>query len=255
METENKDMHSTDAEVYHNRSGKAMGGLIIVAVGVVLLARQMGVYIPQWVFTWPMLLLTFGLFIGVKHSFRHRGWLMMVMVGGLFLADRIWPEITLSKYVWPIAIIAVGLLLIFSPKRKRYYRKDRWKKWDKHCHSFPEQTFTEDWLDSVTIFGGTKKNIISKDFKGGEVTCVFGGAEINLSQADINGKVILEITQVFGGTKLVVPPHWQISTEVDNIFGGLDDKRSGRKDIIYDTNKTLVIKGTCIFAGVDIRSF
>ena len=37
---------------------------------------------------------------------------------------------------------------------------------------------------------------------------MFGGAEINFMQADIQGRVELEVNQVFGGTKLIVPAHW-----------------------------------------------
>jgi predicted membrane protein len=104
------------------------------------------------------------------------------------------------------------------------------------------------------MFGGTKKNVISKDFKGGEVTCVFGGAEINLSQADINGKVVLEMHQVFGGTKLIVPPHWQVNHQETVAFmGGIEDRRPDTKDT--DPNKILILKGTSVFGGLDISSY
>jgi predicted membrane protein len=84
---------------------------------------------------------------------------------------------------------------------------------------------SEDYLDTVAVFGGVRKNVTSKDFKGGEVVCVLGGAEINLSQSIINGQASLELVNVLGGTKLIVPPHWEIKSEVVAIFGGIEDKR------------------------------
>ena len=111
-------------------------------------------------------------------------------------------------------------------------------------------------MDSVSIFGSLKKNIITKDFKGGEAVLIFSGAELNLSQADINGKVSIDLTQMFAGSKLIVPPHWTIHTEdMVCIFGGVEDKRTFRQDALTDSSKVLVLKGTCIFGGIDIKSF
>ena len=85
--------------------------------------------------------------------------------------------------------------------------------------------------------------------------CVFGGVEINLTQSDINGRAEIEVVQMFGGTKIIVPPHWKVqSDELVCIFGSLEDKRQIAGSTV-DPNKTLVLKGTCIFGGIDLRSF
>ncbi|HEX6891115.1 MAG TPA: hypothetical protein VF141_10480, partial [Chryseolinea sp.] len=83
----------------------------------------------------------------------------------------------------------------------------------------------------------------------------FGGVEINLTQADITGRVPIEIVQIFGGTKLIVPSHWKIDTEeVVSVFGGLNDKRQVQNTVM-DPSKVLVLKGTTFFGGIDIKSF
>jgi predicted membrane protein len=109
-------------------------------------------------------------------------------------------------------------------------------------------------MDSTSIFGGSKKTILSKNFRGGDVTNIFGGAEIDLTMADIDGKVIIDITQLFGGTKIIVPPHWQVVSNLSAVFAGVDDKRL-RKTGSGDNNKILVLEGVSIFAGIEIRSF
>ena len=238
-----------------NQSGRAWGGLIIVAVGAVLLAKKAGADLPPWLFTWQMALITFGVFVGAKHRFRDWGWLVPVAIGSVFLADRFIEDISIEQFFWPIIIIFIGLVMIFKPKRSR---DGVWRRWnEKHQQEFSSmnsQNTEEDFINAVTIFGGAKKVIISKDFKGGETTTFFGGVEINLTQADINGRAELELTQVFGGTKLVVPSNWKIQTEeLVSVFGGLDDKR---KNITTpDPDKTLVLKGTCIFGGIDIKNY
>jgi predicted membrane protein len=238
-----------------NQSGRAWGGLIIVAVGAVLLAKKAGADLPPWLFTWQMALITFGVFVGAKHRFRDWGWLVPVAIGSVFLADKFIEDISIEQFFWPIIIIFIGLVMIFKPKRSR---DGVWRRWnEKHQEQFSamnSQNTEEDFINAVTIFGGAKKVIISKDFKGGETTTFFGGVEINLTQADINGRAELELTQVFGGTKLVVPSNWKIQTEeLVSVFGGLDDKR---KNITTpDPDKTLVLKGTCIFGGIDIKNY
>jgi predicted membrane protein len=113
---------------------------------------------------------------------------------------------------------------------------------------------TDDIIDSTSIFGGVKKNVISKDFKGGEVTAIFGGTELNLSQADINGKVHLEINQLFGGTKLIIPSNWQVQSDTTSIFGSVEDTRSGSGQYM-DPNKVLIIDGSSVFGGISIKSY
>lgn len=232
----------------NERKGRMVGGLIIVGIGVVLLARKMGADIPGWLFRWEVLLIALGIYVGVRHNFRTPAWWIMVLVGCVFLLDNIFPAIPIKPFIFPALIIALGLYLIFRPSRRRGHS---WKKWEDAYYN-DRETSPENYIDSTAVFGGIKKNIISKDFKGGEITCVFGGAEINLSQADINGTVVLEATQVFGGTKLIVPSHWQVQPEMTAILGGIEDKRPLQPT---DPNKILILKGTSVFGGLELRSY
>lgn len=262
MSTENINIENKDSTPYyhdHNsRWGKIVGGIIVVAAGILLLLRQMGYDIPFWIFTWQMLLITIGLYIGIKHRFRHFGWLIPTAIGGVFMADLLVEGFSISQYFWPLLIIFIGLVIIFKPKRKfDRHKMERWKqKFEKYERCYPEyMTNREDYIESVSVFGGVKKNIISKNFKGGEVTTVFGGTEINLSQADINGRVEMEISQVFGGTKLIVPPNWEVQTDLVTILGGIDDKRNLNQGLVVEQNKILVLTGAIVFGGIEIKSF
>jgi len=230
-------------------SGRFFAGLVLVVVGSLLLAREMGVYFPRWFFSWEMLLIAFGVFTGARHSFRSWGWLIPIVIGVAFLMDDFLPELELRHFIWPAIIITIGLVMILRPRRSRES-----KMWEGlSAGTGTTGTSEDDTLDVVSVFGGTKKNIISKNFRGGDVVTFFGGTDLNLTQADINGAVILDLTQIFGGTKLIVPSNWKIQSELVTIFGGLDDKRN--ITIPVDSNKVLVLKGTCVFGGIDIKSF
>lgn len=229
--------------------GRAIAGLIVVVVGVVLLAKQVGVDFPYWFFKWPMLLIAIGMYIGFRHSFRSPGWMIPTGIGLLFLVEELVPDLEIRQFIWPIIIISIGLFMIFRPRGRS--RGEYWKNWD----SGNSQSFADNAFETVTIFGGDKKQIISKDFKGGESVCAFGGVEINLTQADVTGTATIEVVQLFGGTKIIVPPHWKIQTdELVCIFGSLEDKRQVAGSVV-DATKVLILKGTCIFGGIDLRSF
>jgi predicted membrane protein len=170
-----------------------------------------------------------------------------ILVGSAFLIDDMLPEVSFREYIWPLLIISFGLFMIFRP-RGRHRRWGSPKDWGSPTVS------SEDEIDSTSIFGGTRKNIITKDFKGGDITTVFGGTDLNFMQADIQGTVNIDITQVFGGTNLIVPPHWSLKSDVVCLFGSIEDKRPQVKDL-PDPSKILKLSGTCIFGGIEIKSY
>lgn len=231
-------------------------GLALLVVGAALLLQKMGAGLPDWLFTWPMILIIAGVVTGLKHRFTNVSWLIMIAIGIFFLWDEMIIDLDLKRYFWPVIIIGIGLIFMFRPRKKWYHERERWNLPDENLNfgaGFSQQS-AEDVINSTSIFGGVKKVITSKDFKGGEIVCFMGGAEYNLSQADITGPVSIEIIQVFGGTKLVVPPHWEIRSEAVAIFAGIEDKRPAQPGN-FDPNKVLILKGTTIFGGIEIKSY
>jgi predicted membrane protein len=249
MSNNSNDINNDKWDHMHSTKGRIFSGILVVAVGVVLLLKQFGVQFPSWLFTWEALIILSGFYVGIKHDFKHISWLIMVLIGGVLIIDDVFPETQLEQYLWPVVVIFIGLVMVSTAGK----RKERWKNWREGCRRNNIVESSENMLDTVSIMGGVKKNVITKEFKGGEITCIMGGCEINLSQADFNGKVILEITQIFGGTMLIVPSNWEIQSENVAILGGIEDKRDV-KDINVDSDKILVLKGVTIFGGIDIKS-
>ncbi|MES2006107.1 MAG: DUF5668 domain-containing protein [Bacteroidota bacterium] len=240
-----------------DRNDRLWTGLVLIIIGGGLLLQKMGIDLPYWLFSWPMILVVIGLVTGLKSRFRNFSWLIITGIGVFFLWDEILIDTNLKPYFWPIMIIGIGLLFILRPRKKWYReRREKWGVFDEPINfgTGQESHSSEDVIDSTSIFGGVKKVITSKDFKGGEIICFMGGAEYNLSQADITGPISIEIIQAFGGTKLIVPPHWEIRTETVAIFAGFEDKRAAQPGA-FDPNKILILKGTSIFGGIEIRSY
>lgn len=239
-------------------SGRIWTGVFLLVIGgAALLKNYLVPTLPEWLFSWQMLLIALGLFLGVRHRFRGGPGFVLMLVGVIFLVNEYYPDIIDRRYIWPIALIAVGSFLIFGPRRRRWRSVEHKEQESADATtSLPIENHAtdEDFLDSTSVFGGVKKTVVSKSFKGGDIVNIMGGAEINLSQADLQGRVELEVTQIFGGTKILVPPHWVIKPEMAAIFGGIDDKRSVQ-NATTDHSKVLVLKGTSIFGGIEIRTF
>lgn len=266
-----------------NRSGSVLAGLLLLCIGTLLLLRAFGVPFPTWFFTWPMIVIAFGLLAGAGNSFRDPGWVVICGVGAVFLLQKVWPDTNIYLFIWPILIIALGLIIILAPRRHRkWHVKYKFRMQDPAYDQYQQHGTSDqqgqpaeditlgkplestynysykpersgDNMEVVSIFGNVKKLVYSKNFSGGDVVSIFGGAEINLTQADFKGPVVIEVVQIFGGTKLLVPPHWQIRSEMVAVFGGIEDKRPPQPN--YDEDKVVILNGTTFFGGIEIKSF
>jgi predicted membrane protein len=224
-------------------------GVAILAIGIIVLMRRLGYYIPDWVVSWEMILIGIGFFIGIRRNFKDTTSIILILIGALFLLRRVdLLPVALTHLIWPIAIIIAGLAIIIRP-RKAFGWGSKYDNWQ----DANTQDTNIDTIDSVAIFWSSRRNILSKNFRGGEVVNIFGGTEINLNQADINGTATIDIVAIFGGVKIIVPPSWDVRVNVVHIFAGTDDKRAVQTP--PDGKKILMITGTAIFGGIDIRSY
>ena len=110
---------------------------------------------------------------------------------------------------------------------------------------------TDEYINTTAIFGEVKKHILSKDFKFGKVTNLFGTTTVDFCNADINGTAILDTNQLFGEIKIKAPANWHVVPQVANIFVVIDDKRRSPTANI-DNNKILILQGVGIFATIKI---
>jgi predicted membrane protein len=249
--------------------GRMGAGLFLLLIGGVLLLDQMGFPLPDWLFNWHVLLIAIGLFMGLRHNFRGGAWLILILVGSFFFVQDYYPRIPMHRFIWPAVLIFVGMMIIISPRRNyRHHWRDNWRdgdwgsdrqkeRWKRRYGqafaSMKEGGSSEDWVDSTAIFGGVHKKIVTKNFRGGDITSIMGGTELDLTQADFNGVVKLDVTQVMGATKIIVPPHWEVRSEVNALFAGYEDKR--QQPAITNPDKVLILQGTSVFGGIELKNY
>ena len=236
------------------------GGFVVLVIGLIFLLRKLEVHLPEWVFSWPMLLIFIGFVMGVKNRFQGGGWFILTFIGTVFLVNDIMPfQWQLQRFFWPVVLIVIGVIMIgrAAGRNKRYEEimgDGGSRNYQHTAAGSMEHTSAspEDYLRSTTMFGSTNKVVLSKNFLGGNISTMFGGTELNFMQADINGEAVLEINTIFGGIELVVPANWDVKMDVSTMFGGIEDKRTA---IPGTGAKVLVIKGSCTFGGVDLRNY
>ena len=268
QENPQNDMWATYEKAH--RRGKVMGGLLILTIGSLFLARELGAQLPEWLFSWKTLLIGLGVVIAVKHKFRNASWIFLIGIGSAFLINDFYPEMHFKPFLLPLFLIAIGLFVMFKPRRKHQEHFRKWKHYHRHrdySREYYERKYQQaegqggdqhkdDYLEFHTVMAGVKKNVLSKKFKGGEVVTILGGTEINLSQSDFEGRASLDITQVLGGTKLVVPANWIIQSELVTIMGSVEDKRPFmQQGTNNEPEKLLVLTGNTIMGGVEIVSY
>ena len=108
-----------------------------------------------------------------------------------------------------------------------------------------------DYLSTSAFFGEVRKSIISKKFKGGKVSNLFGETILDFTSAEISGVVMLDISQAFGEVNITVPADWHVESDLSQFLATTRDKRTKEPDS-DKADKILVLIGNSVFAAVQV---
>jgi len=249
---QNRNFYEMDFKQFREQRHKkrVFFGVVIAIIGLGLILTNLGL-IPciSLEFSWPLILILIGLFIGVKNSFRNVSSWILIIIGIGYMT----PQFTImgrdsSRLVWPFAVLVAGLVIALRPRREKCYSR--------RGGSMSSSITSDSNLDIDVTFGGRKEVVTSKDFRGGSVAVTFSGCEINLTQADsTQPTMVLECRVSFGGVELIVPSHWEIQNEINPSFGSVEDIRTIQTATSSETKKILILRGSCSFGSVEIKSY
>lgn len=226
---------------------KVVFGMLVVLTGLLLLLFNVEAipdsYKPIF-FSWQMLLIAIGLINIAARESRLIG-LILIAVGGFFIIPKLdLVSVDFVRLFWPALLIMVGILIIFHKGFKGKFRIRESK-----------SKIEDGTIDETNILGGSKHRLDKQDFKGGQVSNIFGGTELDLTQVSLaEGENVLEINCIFGGVTMVVPSDWKVVIRVTSILGGFTDKRT-HIQTETESGKVLIISGTVIFGGGELKSF
>lgn len=232
---------------------RVLTGGIFLAVGSLLLLDNLDIFnfrLPDYFFHWYSILILLGIFFITVREKLGLG-LTLLIIGGLFMLDEMayyyywdWNFWDFAN-LWPLVFVVIGLSLIFKRGGRS---KDGYNYHEKKNDGDP------DFADELGVFSGAKRVITSKEFKGGKLTSIFGGTELDLINADLaQGTNVLDVFVLFGGTDIRVPSDMNVKVKVTAIFGGFSDERKMIAENEENAGKELIVKGLVLFGGGEVK--
>lgn len=255
----------------HHGHGGLVGGVVLAAIGVLLLLQNLGIpYFEDLERYWPVILIV----VGVAQASRSIGmggrvWGGAVFaVGVIFLLNNfgvihgnIW------RFLWPGILIMVGVGMLAKAIDRQPYG-------DYGATAAQAKKFGEDLRDRIVsdihariprgsinhlsewaVFGGARRRVDSQDFQGGEAFAMFGGVEIDLRKAaTTRDEILVEANAIFGGIEIRVPETWSVLVRGAGIFGGYEDETMDTRMTPEGKQPILVVNGFAVFGGVTIKN-
>lgn len=258
-----------------------VGGIVVLSIGLLFLLRNFDFISPEirhYIFSWKTLLIGIGI-LNLTLSKNKVAGIILIAVGTFFWLPNIFDlSIRAGQLFWPVVIIIVGLMLVFrkpgedgsypwtrssdqkgprGPRDPKNPPRGGGGGGDGERNKSTAFSDTE-YLDDVAIFSGSTKKINTNNFRGGRMTAIFGGSEVNLTRSRLApGKNYLHVFFMFGGSEIVVPSDWNVVLEATPIFGGFSDERyvSSQLQSGEGSDSVLIIKGLVVFGGAELKSY
>lgn len=219
-------------------SGRLLLGVGLVALGVLLLLEQFDLLEAGEVLAtfWPVILI--GLGIGMFVSNR-RHWFppaFLVALGLMLLAVRL-DVVSAEAWgaFWAAMLMLAGVWILLGIGSNRGSDPD-----------------ASDTVESFVAFWGRDVESRSAAFKGGSITTLFGGTEVNLADAAIVDEgVTLGVLTAFGGTEITVPHGWEVRVSGLPLFGGWSN--GAKNEVVGPGAPRLEINATVLFGGMEVK--
>ncbi len=235
--------------------GQIVIGIAVIVIGFLFLFDNLGwLDLDMGVRLWPLLLIVAGC-LKLQQAHSRGGSLsgaILLLVGALLLLN----SLDVLRIGWdvllPAAMIGVGGLLVarsVTGRAQRHVAKAGM--FAKPGDTAPAGDLpTEDTVQATAILGAYKRRMTTQAFRGGEITAIMGGCDLDLRDASFEGAVVLHVFALMGGINLKVPADWSVEIEGVPLVGGFEDSTRHARD----TGKRLLVRGYVIMGGLDIRN-
>jgi predicted membrane protein len=216
-------------------------GVVIIVVGLLFTLENLGfIEADAYLRYWPVVLIAVGL---MKLWAGGRG---ATFPGLLFFFVGVWlllqsmEIVTISLWsLWPLLLIFAGGSMI----RRGIYGPS--------CTRGVADTDGHSTVSAMAVLGGVNRGNNSKTFRGGDLTAVMGGCQIDLRNAAIEGDAVIDVFAMWGGIEIKVPENWSVSGRVTPILGGYEDKTRPPREA---GTQRLIVRGMVIMGGVEIKN-
>lgn len=226
-----------------SRVSNLLGGAALILAGLVLGGRALDLWDFNVFFDgWWTLFIIVPCALALIRNGPDLNSFIGVAVGVLLLLSA--QDILDMRVVWkllvPAILILVGVRIMFRDTFFSYAQVPLEKK----------QVNWEGVKSITAIFSGREERVNGR-FEGAQLSALFGGIDLNLKEAVIDRDVHIDMTVIFGGIDILVPPHVRVIMKGMPIFGGTDNKAGGPPE--GTPAPTIYVDAVCIFGGIEIK--
>jgi predicted membrane protein len=238
-------MRSPRAPRQANPAAQVAVGVLVIGLGLLFLLDNLGFLDFEYTLHFfPMLITVFGV-LKIVQARSTQGVVvgaLMALVGVLLTLRSLGFLFISWRTLWPLILIGVGISVV--------YRSVTAQRETLRTPEYGIKTGDDSVLNATVVMGGYVRRVATPDFRGGEITAIMAGCELDLRQSSINGDAILHVFAMFGGIQIKVPPDWTVVLRGTPILGGFEEKTA----LPPDGSKRLIIQGYAIMGGVEVRN-
>jgi predicted membrane protein len=222
-------------------TGRVVLGLVVMWLGLLWMLDNLDILDSEPILRfWPMFLIVIGLakLLGLFTT-RHTVWGITFLVAGVFLLAGALDIMDVHLFhLWPLAMIAVGAHLLMRSRGPQ-------------TAGGPTEE-PSSVINTFAMWSNAQRKVVSQTFRGGEITTLMGGAEIDLRRAKpVENGAILDVFVWWGGIDLKVPEHWKVVNEATVLMGGIEEKS---KEPPPDSRDILILRGVVVMGGIEIKN-
>lgn len=209
-------------------------GTTIVFFGICLLLASldlynMGALLATW---WPLFFVILGI-LSLSSDSKSYVWpVVLMLIGfGILFDNLAVMTIEIEKVIFPMIVVSIGVMIMLKSVQR-------------------PQRPVEKSEESISVFmAGAEQANNSRNYKGGKLTAVCGGIELDLSRAKVVDGAVIDVLVLMGGIELRVPENVIVKNRAICMLGGIENKQrtAGEKA------PTLYIDGTLALGGLEVK--
>lgn len=201
------------------------GGLLLIAIAVLLIMNHMGYLNPHIHFTPALIALLFVCVFarGFGVIFFPLALVWMIFGDALGL-----PHISEWLLLFSALLLTAGFSAIFPKFGKRKSCSTHWEAYEDYDQQGEHQTIIDDTMNQriffTNRFGAAAKHISSPDFRGGEFTNQFGESKIYFDDIKVQQATVdIYVNNSFGSMQLFLPKEWRVERYVKTFAASINE--------------------------------